>query len=353
MTRLGAEDHSPWPRRSLSTNLLRFQCCIFSLSWMKYQPAFYRANIFGQYLAAEQSPGAVCRGRGTWQEPALLRERSDVSAGRQGWRGCGRSASLCCCLHLPRGGQGASPPAWLQQQQLTASLPALDHDLRAGEFPGEEVRADGGAPQHHRERAGEGGLHPGAVWPVSPGCRGRTSPGVAGQGEHPLHPARGEQSRLVLGCSRRARVAMPSPTLWSRRWLGFERQAFAGEQFVLEKGDYPRWDSWSNSHNSDSLMSIRPLQIVSSGCVGVSVSPRTSSTATAMGTARLGGSGGAAFGAALTCAFPQDSPDHKIHLFENAGYTGRKMEIVDDDVPSLWAHGFQDRVASVRALNGT
>ncbi|XP_010142106.1 PREDICTED: beta-crystallin B3, partial [Buceros rhinoceros silvestris] len=39
-------------------------------------------------------------------------------------------------------------------------------------------------------------------------------------------------------------------------WLGFERQAFAGEQFVLEKGDYPRWDSWSNSHNSDSLMSI-------------------------------------------------------------------------------------------------
>lgn len=49
------------------------------------------------------------------------------------------------------------------------------------------------------------------------------------------------------------------------RWLGFERQAFAGEQFVLEKGDYPRWDSWSNSHNSDSLMSLRPLQIVSSG----------------------------------------------------------------------------------------
>ncbi|KAI1233054.1 hypothetical protein IHE44_0006247 [Lamprotornis superbus] len=92
-------------------------------------------------------------------------------------------------------------------------------------------------------------------------------------------------------------------------WLGFERQAYAGEQFVLEKGDYPRWDSWSNSHSSDSLMSLRPLQI--------------------------------------------DSADHKIHLFENVGYTGRKMEIVDDDVPSLWAHGFQDRVASVKALNGT
>ncbi|NXE52568.1 CRBB3 protein, partial [Casuarius casuarius] len=45
-------------------------------------------------------------------------------------------------------------------------------------------------------------------------------------------------------------------------WLGFERQAFAGEQFVLEKGDYPRWDSWSSSRSSDSLMSIRPIQIV-------------------------------------------------------------------------------------------
>lgn len=51
--------------------------------------------------------------------------------------------------------------------------------------------------------------------------------------------------------------------------------------------------------------------------------------------------------------FLQDSADHKLHLFENAGFEGRKMEIVDDDVPSLWAHGFQDRVASAKAVNGT
>lgn len=49
----------------------------------------------------------------------------------------------------------------------------------------------------------------------------------------------------------------------------------------------------------------------------------------------------------------QDSADYKLHLFENAGFEGRKMEIVDDDVPSLWAYGFQDRVASVKAINGT
>uniref|UniRef100_A0A4W2EGW6 Beta-crystallin B3 n=1 Tax=Bos indicus x Bos taurus TaxID=30522 RepID=A0A4W2EGW6_BOBOX len=92
-------------------------------------------------------------------------------------------------------------------------------------------------------------------------------------------------------------------------WLAFERRAFRGEQYVLEKGDYPRWDAWSNSHHSDSLLSLRPLHI--------------------------------------------DGPDHKLHLFENPAFGGRKMEIVDDDVPSLWAHGFQDRVASVRAINGT
>lgn len=92
-------------------------------------------------------------------------------------------------------------------------------------------------------------------------------------------------------------------------WLAFERRAFRGEQFVLEKGDYPRWDAWSSSRRSDILLSLRPLHI--------------------------------------------DGPDHKLHLFENPAFSGRKMEIVDDDVPSLWAHGFQDRVASIRVINGT
>lgn len=49
----------------------------------------------------------------------------------------------------------------------------------------------------------------------------------------------------------------------SYRWLGFERRAFRGEQFVLEKGDYPRWDAWSSSQHSDSLQSLRPLHVVS------------------------------------------------------------------------------------------
>ena len=51
------------------------------------------------------------------------------------------------------------------------------------------------------------------------------------------------------------------------------------------------------------------------------------------------------------CLILQDSAEHKLHLFEEEGFAGRKMEIVEDDVPSLWGHGFHDRVGS--ALNGT
>lgn len=47
------------------------------------------------------------------------------------------------------------------------------------------------------------------------------------------------------------------------RWVGFERPGFAGEQFVLEKGEYPRWSTWTNCQNSYSLSSFRPLRVVS------------------------------------------------------------------------------------------
>uniref|UniRef100_A0A671PB44 Beta-crystallin B3 n=1 Tax=Sinocyclocheilus anshuiensis TaxID=1608454 RepID=A0A671PB44_9TELE len=92
-------------------------------------------------------------------------------------------------------------------------------------------------------------------------------------------------------------------------WVAFEQKGFLGEQFVLEKGEYPRWSSWTNSQSSYCLLSMRPLRV--------------------------------------------DSADHKLHLFENCSFAGRKMEIVDDDIPSLWVHGFQDHVASAKAVNGT
>ncbi|XP_008576510.1 PREDICTED: beta-crystallin B1 [Galeopterus variegatus] len=92
-------------------------------------------------------------------------------------------------------------------------------------------------------------------------------------------------------------------------WVAFEQSNFRGEMFVLEKGEYPRWDTWSSSYRSDRLMSFRPVKM--------------------------------------------DSQEHKICLFEGANFKGNTMEIQEDDVPSLWAHGFCDRVGSVKVSSGT
>ncbi|CAJ0935413.1 unnamed protein product [Ranitomeya imitator] len=99
-------------------------------------------------------------------------------------------------------------------------------------------------------------------------------------------------------------------TLTSQRcWVGYEQQNCKGEQFVFEKGEYPRWDSWTNSRRSDSISSMRPIKV--------------------------------------------DSQEHKIVLYENPNFTGKKIEIIDDDVPSFHAHGYQEKVSSVRVQSGT
>ncbi|XP_032874000.1 beta-crystallin B1-like [Amblyraja radiata] len=92
-------------------------------------------------------------------------------------------------------------------------------------------------------------------------------------------------------------------------WVAYERSNFCGEMFTLEKGEYPRWDSWSNSRQNYYIMSFRPV------CM--------------------------------------ESEQHKICLFEMAEFKGRKMEIVDNDLPSLFTYGFTDRVGSTIVSCGT
>lgn len=50
--------------------------------------------------------------------------------------------------------------------------------------------------------------------------------------------------------------------LLSCSWVGYEQASCKGEQFVFEKGEYPRWDSWTNSRRSDSITSLRPIKVV-------------------------------------------------------------------------------------------
>ncbi|RVE75837.1 hypothetical protein OJAV_G00002890 [Oryzias javanicus] len=92
-------------------------------------------------------------------------------------------------------------------------------------------------------------------------------------------------------------------------FVGFEQMNFCGEMFILEKGEYPRWDSWSNCQKNDYLLSFRPVRM--------------------------------------------DPEKHKICLYEVGEYKGRKMEIMDDDVPSLFSYGFTDRVGSILVSCGT
>uniref|UniRef100_A0A8C9ZV86 Beta-crystallin B2 n=1 Tax=Sander lucioperca TaxID=283035 RepID=A0A8C9ZV86_SANLU len=87
------------------------------------------------------------------------------------------------------------------------------------------------------------------------------------------------------------------------------RQWFKTKQYVFEKGEYPRWDSWTNSRRSDTIVAFRPIKV--------------------------------------------DSQEHKIVLYENPSFAGKKIEIIDDDVPSFHAHGYQEKVSSVRVQSGT
>ncbi|XP_007946179.1 beta-crystallin B1 [Orycteropus afer afer] len=139
---------------------------------------------------------------------------------------------------------------------------------------------------------------------VNPGTDGK------GKGTPPAGPAPAPDLAPGSVAMPKAKVGDLSPGSYrSSCWVAFEQSNFRGEMFVLEKGEYPRWDTWSSSYRSDRLMSFRPIKM--------------------------------------------DSQEHKICLFEGANFKGNTMEIQEDDVPSLWVYGFCDRVGSVRVSSGT
>ncbi|EHH20108.1 beta-crystallin B1 [Macaca nemestrina] len=120
---------------------------------------------------------------------------------------------------------------------------------------------------------------------------------------------RGEFSGECLNLGDRGFDRVRSIIVSSGPWVAFEQSNLRGEMFILEKGEYPRWDTWSSSYRSDRLMSFRPVKM--------------------------------------------DSQEHKISLFEGANFKGNTIEIQGDDAPSLWVHGFSDRVGSVKVTSGT
>ncbi|KFW01828.1 Beta-crystallin A2, partial [Fulmarus glacialis] len=51
-------------------------------------------------------------------------------------------------------------------------------------------------------------------------------------------------------------------------WVGFEYPEYQGQQFILEKGDYPRWEAWSGNsgYRTEHLLSFRPIKCAVSYC---------------------------------------------------------------------------------------
>ena len=56
----------------------------------------------------------------------------------------------------------------------------------------------------------------------------------------------------------------PTRARLTRSFVAFEQMNLCGEMYILEKGEYPRWDSWSNSQKNDYLLSFRPVKMVKS-----------------------------------------------------------------------------------------
>uniref|UniRef100_A0A8C8LLB1 Beta/gamma crystallin 'Greek key' domain-containing protein n=1 Tax=Oncorhynchus tshawytscha TaxID=74940 RepID=A0A8C8LLB1_ONCTS len=84
----------------------------------------------------------------------------------------------------------------------------------------------------------------------------------------------------------------------SGAWVGFEHHDFQGQQFILERGEYPHWDAYSGSlsYHVERLMSLRPIY----------------------------------------CASHQSS---RMQIFEKENFMGRSAELCDD-YPSLRAMGW-------------
>ncbi|XP_024208484.3 beta-crystallin A4 isoform X1 [Pan troglodytes] len=95
------------------------------------------------------------------------------------------------------------------------------------------------------------------------------------------------------------------------RWVGFEHAGFQGQQYILERGEYPSWDAWggNTAYPAERLTSFRPV----------------------------------------ACANHRDS---RLTIFEQENFLGKKGEL-SDDYPSLQAMGWEgNEVGSFHVHSG-
>ncbi|XP_038840989.1 gamma-crystallin N-A-like [Salvelinus namaycush] len=92
------------------------------------------------------------------------------------------------------------------------------------------------------------------------------------------------------------------------RWVGYEQENFRGRQYLwdmAEKGEYNCYDKWCAQ--VDHVSSVRSVK--------------------------------------------QDSSPARAHLFERAGFSGKRTEL-QDDIPNMMTRYSLNRAASIRVLGG-
>ncbi|XP_029601094.1 gamma-crystallin C-like [Salmo salar] len=94
----------------------------------------------------------------------------------------------------------------------------------------------------------------------------------------------------------------------SGAWVGYEQENFRGRQYLwdmAEKGEYNCYDKWCAQ--VDHVSSVRSVK--------------------------------------------QDSSPARVHLFERAGFSGKRTEL-QDDIPNMMTRYSLNRAASIRVLGG-
>lgn len=129
-------------------------------------------------------------------------------------------------------------------------------------------------------------------------------------------------------------------------WVGYEHASYQGQQFVLERGEYPQCDAFggSNAYHIERLTSFRPIACAVRLCMFF---PLFFSIRFVWKTSR-------ACCLSFYLLFPslQNHRECRMTIFERENFLGRKGEL-SDDYPSLQAMGWcNNEVGSLKVQSG-
>lgn len=134
------------------------------------------------------------------------------------------------------------------------------------------------------------------------------------------------------------------PLLLLSSWVGYEYPEFQGQQFILEKGDYPRYEAWSgnSSYRTEHLLSFRPIKCAVSPPLFLNHQ---------LSISRIDDCTPLLFSVLVSPPL-QNHSDSKVTLYECEDFQGRKFEVCDD-YPSLQAMGWCSKeVPSIKVNSG-